>query len=85
VIVPIDVCPVLSPTLAKTFEQLQNMTRAGHLPEKVLEIEAFVDSTDERIALNVAFERFPKSAAELATSFRQALPKNRELATAGSK
>jgi 23S rRNA (uracil1939-C5)-methyltransferase len=75
VIVPIDVCPVLSPTLEKTFEQLQNMTRLGHLPEKVLEIEAFVDSTDEKIALNVAFERFPKPAAELAAAFRRALPK----------
>jgi 23S rRNA (uracil1939-C5)-methyltransferase len=75
VIVPIDVCPVLSPLLEKTFEQLQNMTRSGHLPERVLEIEAFVDSTDEKIALNVAFERFPKPAAELAAAFRQALPK----------
>jgi 23S rRNA (uracil1939-C5)-methyltransferase len=75
VIVPIDVCPVLSPTLEKTFEQLQNMTRLGHLPEKVLEIEAFVDSTDEKIALNVAFERFPKPAAELAAALRRALPK----------
>jgi len=75
VIVPIDLCPVLSPLLEKTFEQLQNMTRSGHLPEKVLEIEAFVDSTDDKIALNVAFERFPKPAAELAAAFRQALPK----------
>ena len=75
VIVPIDVCPVLSPLLEKTFEQLQDMTRSGHLPEKVLEIEAFVDSTDEKIALNMAFERFPKPAAELAAAFRQALPK----------
>jgi 23S rRNA (uracil1939-C5)-methyltransferase len=75
VIVPIDECPVLSPMLAKTFEQLQNMTRSGFLPEKVLEIEAFVDSGDENIALNVAFARFPKSAAELAATFRQSLPK----------
>jgi 23S rRNA (uracil1939-C5)-methyltransferase len=75
VVVPIDVCPVLSPTLEKTFELLQDMTRSGYLPEKVLEIEAFVDSTDEKIALNVAFERFPKPPAELAGAFRQALPK----------
>jgi 23S rRNA (uracil1939-C5)-methyltransferase len=75
VVVPIDVCPVLSPALEKTFEQLQDMTRSGYLPEKVLEIEAFVDSRDEKIALNVAFERFPKPAAELAGAFRQALPK----------
>jgi 23S rRNA (uracil1939-C5)-methyltransferase len=79
VIVPIDVCPVLSPLLEKTFEQLQNMTRSTHLPEKVLEIEAFVDWTDDKIALNVAFERFPKPAAELAAAFRQALPKMESL------
>jgi 23S rRNA (uracil1939-C5)-methyltransferase len=74
VIVPIDQCPVLSPTLAKAFERLQNLTRNGNLPDKVQEIEAFVDSKDEKIALNVAFERFPKSPADLAATFREALP-----------
>jgi 23S rRNA (uracil1939-C5)-methyltransferase len=73
-IVPIDECPVLSPTLAKTFEQLQNMARSGALPERVLEIEAFADSTDTKIALNVAFERFPKPAKELATVLQAAVP-----------
>src|SRR6202795_2272184 len=73
-IVPIDECPVLSPTLAKTFEQLQNMARSGTLPERVLEIEAFADSTDTKIALNVAFERFPQPAKELAAALQAALP-----------
>ena len=36
--------------------------------------EAFADSTDEKIALNVAFEKFPKPAAELASAFREVLP-----------
>jgi len=74
VIVPIDECPVLSPLLAKTFGQLQELARSNRLPEKALEIEAFADSTDAKIALNVAFERFPKPAAELAGIFRAALP-----------
>src|ERR1700674_66325 len=74
VIVPIDECPVLSPTLAKTFEQLQNMARSGTLPERVLEIEAFADSTDTKIALNVAFERFPQPAKELAAVLQAAVP-----------
>src|SRR6266446_4205889 len=74
VIVPIDECPVLSPLLAKTFGQLQELTRSGQLPEKIAEIEAFADSTDGKIALNVAFERFSKPAAELAARFREALP-----------
>jgi 23S rRNA (uracil1939-C5)-methyltransferase len=73
-IVPIDECPVLSPRLAKTFGQLQEMARSGALPEGILEIEAFADSADEKIALNVAFERFPKPAAELAAVLRAAIP-----------
>src|SRR6266849_466294 len=74
VIVPIDECPVLSPLLAKTFGQLQELTRSGQLPERIAEIEAFADSSDAKIALNVAFERFNKPAAELASRFREALP-----------
>ena len=74
VIVPIDECPVLSPRLAHTFAQLQEMARSGRLPEGIQEIEAFADSADEKIALNVAFEKFPKPAAELASTFRDVLP-----------
>ncbi len=44
------------------------------MPEGILEIEAFADSADEKIALNVAFERFPKPAAELAAVLREAIP-----------
>src|SRR3979490_3153736 len=74
VIVPIDECPVLSPRLAQTFAQLQEMARSARLPEGIQEIEAFADSADEKIALNVAFEKFPRPAAELASTFREALP-----------
>jgi 23S rRNA (uracil1939-C5)-methyltransferase len=73
-IVPIDQCPVLSPRLAETFGALQEMARSGVLPDGILEIEAFADSADEKIALNVAFERFPKPAAELAALLREAIP-----------
>ena len=73
-IVPIDECPVLSPRLEQTFKQLQEMARGGSLPAEILEIEAFADSADEKIALNVAFERFPKPAEELADTFRDAIP-----------
>jgi 23S rRNA (uracil1939-C5)-methyltransferase len=73
-ILPIDECPVLSPGLLQTFRSLQELTRSGKLPAGVLEIEAFADSADEKIALNVAFERFPESAAKLAAIFREAVP-----------
>jgi len=74
VIVPIDECPVLSPLLAKTFGQLQELARSNRFPEKALEIEAFVNSADSKLALNVAFERFPEPPAKLAATFREALP-----------
>ena len=73
-IVPIDECPVLSPGLARTFGQLQEMARSGALPAGALEIEAFADSSDKNIALNVAFGRFSKPPAELAAAFRAAVP-----------
>jgi 23S rRNA (uracil1939-C5)-methyltransferase len=73
-IVPIDECPVLSPGLTRAFGQLQDMARSGTLPNGVLEIEAFADSSDKKIALNVAFDRFPEQAAELAARFRRVLP-----------
>src|ERR1700746_2608520 len=74
VIVPIDECPVLSPRLAQTFTRLQEMARSVTLPVGIQEIEAFADSADEKIALNVAFEKFPKPAEGVASSFREALP-----------
>jgi 23S rRNA (uracil1939-C5)-methyltransferase len=60
VIVPIDECPVLSPRLTQTFLQLQEMARSGTLPVGIQE--------------NVAFEKFPKPAAELASAFTGELP-----------
>ena len=73
-IIPIDQCPVLSPRLAAAFAQLQELARSNSLPPGILEIEAFADGADEKIALNVAFERFPKPAKSLAAEFKAALP-----------
>ena len=73
-IVPIDECPVLSPVLEATFRKLQEMARNNTLPTGLLEIEAFADSTDTKIALNVAFERFPKPVKSLIADFQGALP-----------
>jgi len=74
VILPIDECPVLSPLLAKTFLRLQDLTRSGTLPAGVQEIEAFADSTDEKIGLNAAFDKFPAPAEQLTRTLRDALP-----------
>jgi 23S rRNA (uracil1939-C5)-methyltransferase len=74
VIVPIDHCDVLSPTLANTYARLQEIARTGSLPEEALEIEAFVDSADSKVALNVAFKEFPKPVAELTRLFHETVP-----------
>lgn len=74
VIVPIDQCPVLSPALARAFHALQELVRSGDFPPEAKEIEAFADSADERIALNVALGRFNRPPAELAELFRRAVP-----------
>jgi 23S rRNA (uracil1939-C5)-methyltransferase len=74
VVLPIDECPVLSPRLAETFGALQEMARTGALPADILEIEAFADSADAKIALNVAFEHFPAPAGKLAAAFQETLP-----------
>lgn len=79
VILPIDECPVLSPLLAQTFVKLQDMTRSASLPAGVQEIEAFADSSDKKIALNIAFDKFPKPAEELTSLFRNALPQMESL------
>jgi 23S rRNA (uracil1939-C5)-methyltransferase len=73
-ILPVDQCPVLSPRLAETFGQLQELARANSLPPSILEIEAFADGADEKVALNVAFERFPEPPKAIASKFKTALP-----------
>src|SRR6266851_5707181 len=73
-IVPIDHCDVLSPGLADTFARLQEVTRSGSLPSEVLEIEAFVDSSDAKVALNVAFKEFRNPVPELTNLFHDTVP-----------
>lgn len=73
-IVPIDECPVLSPLLARTFRTLQDLTRNNSLPGQVVEIEAFVDSKDEKLALNIAFREFAAAPTALIQLFRESLP-----------
>ena len=74
-ILPVDTCPILSPRLLETFLLLQEMARGGRLPVGILEIEAFTDSADEKIALNVAFEKFLAPPEQLASLLREALPR----------
>ncbi|HLK05408.1 MAG TPA: 23S rRNA (uracil(1939)-C(5))-methyltransferase RlmD [Candidatus Acidoferrum sp.] len=74
-ILPIDECPVLSPVLSETFQKLQNLTRSNTLPAQIEEIEAFADSADEKLALNIAFHEFAVPSTTLIQFFREALPR----------
>ena len=84
-ILPIDQCPVLSPRLAETFGQLQELARGNSLPPGMLEVEAFADGADEKVALNVAFERFPEASEGLASRVQDGAAGAGELADAGSE
>ncbi len=53
---------------------MQDLARDNSLPPGVLEVEAFVDSDDAKLALNIAFERFPKPAKDLSAEFKAAIP-----------
>ncbi len=75
----IEECPVLSPRLAEVFGQLQSLLGSGELPGVVKEVEAFADSADEKVALNVSFAKFAKTAAQLAAVIRRAAPRTESL------
>ena len=47
-------CPVLSPRLTEVFSQLRELLAGDAIPGNVQEIEAFADSLDERVLLNIA-------------------------------
>ena len=73
-VLPVDRCDILSPALEDTFFRLQEVARGGSLPEEILEIEAFADTADSKIALNVACKQFGAPAAQLVKLFREMLP-----------
>lgn len=67
-------CGILSPRLAETLDALRQLLAGGKLAATVHEIEASADSADDRVLLNVAFEKFGAPAKALAEIFRSAIP-----------
>ena len=67
-------CPVLSPRITEVFKQLGALLQGDSLPGVIREVEAFADSADAKVALNVAFEKFAKPPAELAAAIQNAVP-----------
>ena len=70
----VDECAILSPRLADTFARLRTLVATTKSLPAIDEIEAFADSADEKILLNLSAERLTGSAEAIASSLRQAIP-----------
>jgi 23S rRNA (uracil1939-C5)-methyltransferase len=67
-------CPILSPRLADTFSRLRQLVSHGKALAGIDEIEAFADSADEKILLNLSAERLPGAPESIAAALRDAAP-----------
>jgi 23S rRNA (uracil1939-C5)-methyltransferase len=67
-------CSILSPRLADTFSRLRQLVSQGKVLAGIDEIEAFADSSDEKILLNLSAERLADSPESIASALSQSLP-----------
>jgi 23S rRNA (uracil1939-C5)-methyltransferase len=73
-LIAVDECSILSPRLAEAFEQLRALIAKSTILSAIDEIEAFGDSADEKILLNLSADKLTDSAASIAAALRQAIP-----------
>ena len=67
-------CPIASPRLNETLGAIVNLLHSGKLPPELREIEVFADHDDDRLLLNLDLDGANGAAADLAATFRAALP-----------
>ena len=67
-------CLILSPRLADAFSRLRHLVSQGRALSAIDEIEAFADSNDEKILLNLSAERLADTPESIAASLREAVP-----------
>jgi 23S rRNA (uracil1939-C5)-methyltransferase len=67
-------CSILSPRLADTFSRLRQFVLQGKVLAGIDEIEAFADSSDEKLLLNLSAERLSDSPESIASALSQSLP-----------
>jgi 23S rRNA (uracil1939-C5)-methyltransferase len=67
-------CTILSPRLADTFSRLSQIVSQGKVLAAIDEIEAFADSSDEKILLNLSAARLLNSPESIAAALRESLP-----------
>ncbi len=67
-------CPIASPRLNEALGAIVNLLQSGKLPPELREIEVFADHDDDRLLLNLDLDGANGAAADLAATFRAALP-----------
>jgi len=67
-------CTILSPRLADTFSRLSQIVSQGKVLAAIDEIEAFADSSDEKVLLNLSAARLVGPPESIAATLREALP-----------
>jgi 23S rRNA (uracil1939-C5)-methyltransferase len=67
-------CTILSLRLAETFSRLRQIVAQGKILSSIDEIEAFADSNDEKILLNLSAERLADSPESIAAALRESVP-----------
>jgi 23S rRNA (uracil1939-C5)-methyltransferase len=67
-------CSILSPRLAETFSLLRQIVAQGKVLLDIDEIEAFADSSDEKILLNLSAEKLSGSPESIAAGLRESIP-----------
>jgi 23S rRNA (uracil1939-C5)-methyltransferase len=67
-------CSILSPRLADTFSRLRQMVAKSKILSAIDEIEAFVDSSDDKILLNLSSEKLAETPESISAALREAIP-----------
>ena len=70
----VDECAILSPRLAEIFAKLRSLLTSNKSVSAIDEIEAFCDSADETVLLNLSAERLNESPEAIATALRESMP-----------
>ncbi len=73
-LVPIEMCPILSPRLAEILDSFRTLLAASGLAPALREVEAFVDDRDNSALLTLTYAKFPKSPSEVERILRGKIP-----------
>lgn len=81
---PVQTCLIISPKLLGTFQTLRNALLTSALPDTIREIEAFADSHDNDVLLNVTSSPFPRAPERLLQQVKQLVPSAKSILMQGA-